>query len=131
MPITFSQSVARRVRALRVAHGMSQEDLAAALANRRTPIDRSSIARLEKGKRSITVDELMWLARALHVAPVHLLVDPDGDEAITPGPGLEASPHEAREWIRGRFPMPFQDPRFYWTHVPEEDFKRMQKGELP
>jgi transcriptional regulator with XRE-family HTH domain len=129
MALTFSQSVARRVRQLRRRHGMTQQDLADALKLFGVPIDRSAIARLEKGERIVTLDETMHLARALHVAPVHLLVDPDGEDPLAPIPGMEITPHEARLWIRGHLPVHGQDHRSYWTNIPADEFEQLRKGE--
>jgi transcriptional regulator with XRE-family HTH domain len=123
MPLTFDQSVARRVRYLRERHSWSQQDLATKLANFGMPIDRSAVARLENGKRAVSLEEAMRLAFALNVAPVHLFVDPDGDEPITPTPGAELSPEEARAWIRGDMAMPWQDRRFYFSAIPDAEFE--------
>jgi transcriptional regulator with XRE-family HTH domain len=125
MAVTFSQSVARRVRDLRERHRMTQQDLATALANFGTPIDRSAVARLEKGERILSLDETMHLARALHIAPVHLLVDPDGDEPIRITPQVEAEPWEARAWIRGQRPIA-QDARFYFMNIPAAEFEQLR-----
>jgi transcriptional regulator with XRE-family HTH domain len=124
MAFTFDQSVARRVRQLRERHGMTQQDLATALSNWGMPIDRSAIARLENGKRAVSLEEAMRLAFVLHVAPVHLLVDPDNDEPIAPTAGAELKPWEARAWIRGQRPMMGQDPRSYFTNVPTSEFEQ-------
>ena len=126
MPLTFDQSVARRVRYLRERHGLTQQDLADGLANWGMPIDRSAIARLENGRRAVSLEEAMRLAFILHVAPVHLFVDPDGDEPVAPIPGAEYQPWEARAWIRGERPMMGQDPRSYFTNIPLREFEAQQ-----
>jgi transcriptional regulator with XRE-family HTH domain len=126
MSLTFDQSVARRVRALRARHGWSQQDLVDKLTNFGMPIDRSAIARLENGRRGVSLAETMHLAFALNVAPIHLLVDPDGEEPITPTPGDTLEPEEARKWIRGELPLVFQDPRVYFSEIPEAEFNEMR-----
>jgi transcriptional regulator with XRE-family HTH domain len=138
MPLTFSESVARRVRQLRERHGFSQQDLVTKLQNFGLPIDRSAIARLEVGKRGLIVEELMRLAFVLDVAPVHLLVDPDGEESIAPTPHSEVSPAEARAWICGRMPLVPQDPRMFWFERPKAEFEAVrdflesaERGEYP
>jgi transcriptional regulator with XRE-family HTH domain len=126
--ISFDQSVARRVRDLRERHAFTQAGLAEKLANFGMPIDRSAIARLENGKRGVSLEEAVRLAFVLNVAPVHLLVDPDGDEAITPVPGAELTPSEARAWIRGQRPMMWQDPRVFFTQIPQAEFEAIHAG---
>lgn len=91
------------------------------------PIDRSAIARLENGKRGVSLEEAMRLAFVLHVAPVHLLVDPDSDEPLAPVVGHEVEPWAARAWIRGERPMMGQDPRFYFTNIPLHEFEEQQR----
>ena len=130
MPLRFEQVTAHRVRYLRERHGWSQQDLADKLANFGMPIDRAQIARLELGKRGISLDETMRLAFALNVAPVNLITDPEDDaEPMALVPGAEYSPAETRKWVRGEMPMTWQDPRSYFMNVPREEFERYQLGE--
>lgn len=70
--------VGQQVQAQRTAAGWSQSNLAERLgAALGRSIDQSTIARLEGGKRPITVDELVVLAELFDLTPVDLLVDPD------------------------------------------------------
>ena len=71
-----------RLRALRVQRGWSLDDLA-----RRADLSASTISRIETGKRTIGLDVLVPLARAL-VVPLDELVaaDDDGDVVIRPTP---------------------------------------------
>jgi transcriptional regulator with XRE-family HTH domain len=131
MPPTFEQVTASRVRYLRERHGWTQQDLADKLVNFGMPIDRAQIARLELGKRGISLDEAMRLAFALNVAPIYLITDTEvpADPDIDPEPmqiipGSEHSPAEARAWIVGKRPMHFQDPRSYYMNVPRAEFER-------
>lgn len=125
MPPTFEQVTARRVRYLRERLGWSQQDLADKLANFGMPIDRAQLARLEGGKRGISLDETMRLAFVLDVAPVHLITDPEeGAEPMQTTPGAEVEPWEARAWVRGQKPLIFQDPRSYFMNVPKAEFER-------
>jgi transcriptional regulator with XRE-family HTH domain len=128
MSLTFDQTVARRVRALRERHGWSQQDLVDKLKNFGMPIDRSAVARLENGRRAVSLEEAMRLAFALNVAPVHLLVDPDSDEPIVPVVGHELEPWAARAWIRGQKPIMWQEPRVYFSEIPKSEFEAMRAG---
>ena len=130
MAMTFEQTAARRVRYLRERLGWSQQDLADRLRNLGAPLDRAGIARLETGKRGITLDETMRLAYALNVAPVHLMIDTEDEaERMQPVPGAEVSPAEARKWVRGEMPLLFQDPRAYLMNVPRAEFERTTRGD--
>jgi transcriptional regulator with XRE-family HTH domain len=124
VPTTFEQTASRRVRFLRERLGWTQQDLADRLRRLGAPIDRASVARLETSKRGLSVDEAMRLAAALNVAPVHLFVDPDGDEPLQVTPADELTPAEARRWIRGGLPLIGQDPRAYFANVPASEFQQ-------
>jgi hypothetical protein len=101
-------------------------DLAERCADLGMPeLNRSVIANIESGRRrDVSVDELLVFARALDVAPVHLLVPIDAEAkdryAITPSTPHPIGP--AREWIRGKFADSFVNQRIYFSQVPEEEF---------
>jgi transcriptional regulator with XRE-family HTH domain len=131
--MTFTDTTRTRIRELRKQHDWTQQDLATRLTNlgaggtgREVPVDRVTIARIETGSRQISVDELFQFALALNVAPVHLFVDPNGDEPIQLTPALECSPAEARAWVRGEREMLMQDPRGYFMNVPRDEFERFR-----
>jgi transcriptional regulator with XRE-family HTH domain len=108
------------LRGLRRSRGLTQQDLVVRLRQLGVELDRSSIAKVEAGKRELTLTETFAVAWALDVAPIHLLVPIDGDEPIEIGPKMQASPAEVRAWIRGQSPL-FQDPRRYYTAVPTSE----------
>ena len=71
-----------RLRSLRTTLGLSLDELAA-----RTNLSPSTISRIETGKRTISLDVLVPLARALHVDLDALLdVADDDDVVIRPAP---------------------------------------------
>jgi transcriptional regulator with XRE-family HTH domain len=57
----------RRVRSLREARGMSQEQLADAAG-----LHRTYLSSLERGQRNVGLDNVLTLARALGVGPAQL-----------------------------------------------------------
>lgn len=61
----------QRLRALRLAKGFTQEDLAV-----RADIDRTYVSSCERGKRNVTLDVLYRLSDALAVSPKDLVPDP-------------------------------------------------------
>lgn len=116
------QTTAEQIRTHRTHRGMTQQDLADRLNQLGARVDRTAVAKIEAGKRVITLSEAFTFALALDVAPVHLLVPTDSDEPIRLAPDLEASPNEVRAWIRGAMPM-LQDPRVYFSAVPLTETK--------
>src|SRR5690606_16323112 len=71
-----------RLRSLRTTLGLSLDELA-----ERTNLSPSTISRVETGKRTISLDVLLPLARALQVDLESLLeVDGDDDVVIRPAP---------------------------------------------
>lgn len=126
--LTPTQTVAARVRELRKRHGWSASQLAERLAAVGLPWDRFTVQNLENGRRqNVTLDESLALAFVLDVAPVHLIVPiTDGQRffAVTPEDATPAD--EAREWIRGRSPLPPQDPRVYFSEVPASEWEPPQ-----
>ncbi|WP_018155478.1 helix-turn-helix domain-containing protein [Demetria terragena] len=80
------ESVVRtRLRSLRKSQGLSLDDLA-----ERSHLSPSTISRIETGKRSISLDVLLPLARALRTDVETLLEDDvDGDVIIRPTPSQD------------------------------------------
>ena len=82
----IEQTVRTRLRGLRTAQGLSLDDLAA-----RSHLSPSTISRIETGKRAISLDVLLPLARALRTDVETLLAeDEDEDVVIRPTATLEA-----------------------------------------
>ena len=78
----IDQVVRVRLRSLRTTLGLSLDDLAA-----RTNLSPSTISRIETGKRTISLDVLLPLARALQIDLDALLdVSGDDDVVIRPAP---------------------------------------------
>ena len=69
--------VARNMRRLRKARGMSQEKLAF-----EAEIHRVNISKLERGQHSLSLDNLFWIARALGVTAAELLTPADEAETF-------------------------------------------------
>lgn len=78
--------------------------------------------------RAVTVDELLTLALALNVAPVHLLVPVDGDTEPYQVTSTETAERaRVRAWIRGNvtlaaFPL-VADSRQFYAEQPASDIK--------
>ncbi|TCO07350.1 DNA-binding XRE family transcriptional regulator [Camelimonas lactis] len=79
-PMEAQQLVAWNLRRLRVAKGVSQDDLALS-----AEIERAYVGYLERGKRNPTVVTLEKLSNALGIHISELFTEPEGDVApITP-----------------------------------------------
>jgi transcriptional regulator with XRE-family HTH domain len=128
---TASDVVAARVRDVRIKRRLTVAKLAARCAALGVPeLTAQAVYKLEArrpGKlrpRPVTVDELLTLAVALNVAPVHLLVPVDDPDALYPViGGVLARRFGVRAWIRGIGPIdPDADPREFYTEVPPGEF---------
>ncbi|WP_085915663.1 MULTISPECIES: helix-turn-helix domain-containing protein [Pseudonocardia] len=82
--------VRNRLRALRVAHGWSLDELAS-----RANMSPSSLSRIETGRRRLALDQLVTLARALDTS-LDQLVEA-ADENVVSSPMIEGS-HSQRRW---------------------------------
>lgn len=71
------------------------------------PMDRSVIAKLEKGHRqTITVPDVLVLAQALEVPPLLLLLPLGEQDSFEAAPGKDVSTTEALRWFLGERPLP-------------------------
>ncbi|MEU6740979.1 helix-turn-helix domain-containing protein [Streptosporangium sandarakinum] len=82
--------VRKRIRALRVSHGWSLDDLAA-----RARLSPSTISRIENGRRRLALDQLVTLARALDTS-LDRLVETAGEDVVS-NPVHDAA-HRLMRW---------------------------------
>ncbi|MEU5195221.1 helix-turn-helix transcriptional regulator [Streptomyces scabiei] len=88
---------------------MTAQALADRCAQLGHPLDRSVIAKLEKGiRQTITVAELLVLAEALGVPPIELLF-PLAEADVEALPGASRSTWAAAQWFMGERPLPGAD----------------------
>lgn len=73
MPHPNERNVAANIRYLRTARGLTQDALAAALADSGHDLTSMAICNLERGRRRITVEDLAALADVLGETPQRLL----------------------------------------------------------
>ena len=120
-PLTPSKIMARRMRELRERRGWTAEQLASRCAEAgMSSLTRSVIANAESGRRQggFTIEEMLTLAYVLDVAPVYLFL-PIEAALVSFTPHWVTSAGYVREWVRGNYPLPGQDPRLYQTQRPE------------
>ncbi|MDB1087720.1 XRE family transcriptional regulator [Streptomyces sp. ACA25] len=82
--------VRKRIRALRVAQGLSLEELAT-----RAHLSQSSLSRIENGQRRLALDQLVTLARALDTT-LDQLVETATDDVVT-SPTIDST-HGRMRW---------------------------------
>lgn len=100
------REVARNVRRLRDARGLSTTELSRLLAEVGRPILPTGITKIEQGDRRVDVDDLMALAVVLRVHPSALLLPPLADDTeieITGGGRVHA--RDTWNWAEGKRPL--------------------------
>ena len=111
---TVSQVVGEQVRALRTRRSLSQRQL----AERVGMAHQQTLARLENGKRGVSVDDLFELAAGLDVAPVELLSATFEPTDVPVSGKTKLTPSDARQWIMGLKPLPGRDGTLYHQQTP-------------
>lgn len=99
--------MAEQVRRYRERRGWSQRGLCQIFADRfDVTINPATLARLETGKRRITVDEAAMFAVALDVPLLALMWPLTESEPVSPVPGVQTEPWRAMEWTVGNDQLP-------------------------
>jgi transcriptional regulator with XRE-family HTH domain len=108
LPLTPTQAFARSVKRARQLHGINQQQLAERLTEVGVPTTQSTVARVETGKRGVSLDDALAFSIALDVPLVRLLggqaVD---DEMISLAPKWVYEAELARLHMVGDF---YSDP---------------------
>ncbi len=94
----------RRLRETRRALDLTQVDLAARVTAQGGVMTQTTITRLERGSRAVTVDELFSLAAALDVSPLALLLPLDSDVSLRLDRHV-VTPRQLVDWVVGREPL--------------------------
>lgn len=104
VPPLPSEVLPTELAATRERHHVTQQQLAERLEELGSPIDRSTIGKIESGRRGVAVDELFAFAAALGVPPMSLVV-PRSAERMRVAPALEADAGDVMRWARGIRPL--------------------------
>jgi transcriptional regulator with XRE-family HTH domain len=103
----------RQVRAYRQLRGLSAEQLADAVDAAGLPFTRSQVTNLEAKRRTtITVGEVLVLAKVLDVPPVLLIFPLGQDSTLEVVPGELADTWSAVKWFMGEQPISDTDDRW-------------------
>jgi transcriptional regulator with XRE-family HTH domain len=104
--VTPTQCFARRVRALRRAKDLSQEELANRMTELGIPMGQNTVARIENAARALPLDEALAFAVVLR-APLFHLLSPAPNELLQLAPDLNGLDRDgAYRWMVGVDPGP-------------------------
>jgi transcriptional regulator with XRE-family HTH domain len=116
-----SEVFRERLRDVRRIRGWTQQELAGALDEAGVDLGEFAITRLEKGKRSVSLDEAVAIAAVLGVSPLHMLVPLD-DSGVRLAPSMpDVRSASARAWFRGQRPLRRADEPIYYTQTPPSE----------
>jgi transcriptional regulator with XRE-family HTH domain len=97
---TPSEYLRERISELRLDHGLSQQEVSNRLVVFGFQLDRSAVAKVEKGTRGVSIDEAIGFAFALDV-PLLALLFPAGDNKVRLARRDIHSGLDARAWASG------------------------------
>jgi transcriptional regulator with XRE-family HTH domain len=113
----LTRLVANRVALYRKRSGLNQEQLGQRMAKLGTGWSRSTVVKLENlNRESVSVSDLLALARALDVPPIWLLVDVEDGEPTPITRDLLADPWDALLWLGGRTSLD-EEVGDWWSRV--------------
>src|SRR6266511_5775853 len=129
-PLTPGAIFGRRVAEERRRQGLSQDELVKRLAKLGRPMDRSNLGYIERGGTTGQLDNVIALALALGVAPIHLIVPRDGEETVELTKKHRLPARKARLWISGAELLPDSDPVAYIAAMPEDELQALVGASL-
>lgn len=102
-----SRVVGRRVAEVRrrLEPRVTQQDLADRVTAFGSPMHQTTVARIEKGQRPVSLGEALQLAAALGVSPLALFVPSDPAAELAIAPKLVVSALRVRQWFKGLLPL--------------------------
>jgi transcriptional regulator with XRE-family HTH domain len=101
---TPSEVFVRELQEARQRAHLTQQQLADRLEALGSAIDRSTIGKIEAGKRGVSLDELFTFATALGVSPLSLVVPRSGRQ-LRIAPGLAVDTADVLQWARNFRPL--------------------------
>ena len=116
---TVDEVLAQRLREVRASRMWTQDQLAEALAAAGFPIHRTTLAKIEKGRRAVSVGELFALAAVLDVSPLFLTLPHDHKAPVLLTPNIAIESEGAGRWAVGHASLNEETRRTYLAQVPE------------
>jgi transcriptional regulator with XRE-family HTH domain len=124
-----SEVFRERLREVRRLKGWTQQQLADVLTDAGLKLDATAVTRLERGTRGVALDEVVAIAAALGVSPLHLIVPLHNDELLNVDPQLSTDAVTARAWIRGQQPLrETDDDKWFYSQMPYNDWDSIEVG---
>ncbi|MBA2640482.1 MAG: helix-turn-helix transcriptional regulator [Nocardioidaceae bacterium] len=131
----------RRLREIRNRRGLNQADVSAQLGAVGVTLHPTAVAKIEKGTRAVTIDEVLALAYVLRVSPIHLLLPTDDHAQVEVTPTVSEAARWVRGWIGGQCVLPSQvgpdEDAYrraeddYFREAPEREQRARQVGMHP
>ncbi|MEV5711243.1 helix-turn-helix transcriptional regulator [Actinoallomurus sp. NPDC052274] len=123
---------ASEIKRHRGRRGLSAQQVADACSEYGVSMKRSVIANLESGRRpTLSVIELVVLAKILRVAPIQLLLPIGHAEEVEILPGQVMSTWDAAKWFAGDQPLPHVDAEGNRLPIDPEDLAAWNSGAPP
>jgi transcriptional regulator with XRE-family HTH domain len=106
-----SETVGKQVARARDRRGWSQQKFADRLKelDPDTTLNRAAVAKIESGVRGVTLDEVVFLAVALSVPPVALMLPIGTEEWVLLSPSTEVDIFRALDWFCAEAPLGDED----------------------
>ena len=99
-PSRLQNAIRAQIRSVRLERGLTFDALSDRCRDLGYPISRVVLSKIEAGFRpSLSVPELLVIARALDVPPALILAG-DG-ESFEAAPGMDLDAEDARQWLSG------------------------------
>jgi transcriptional regulator with XRE-family HTH domain len=96
---------AAELKHVRLVHGWSQERLSKQLEAVGYPMDRTTIAKIETGRRPVSLDEAFALSAALDVSLKGLVLPHEHGANLALTPNIRASAFLVALWLKGHMPL--------------------------
>jgi len=93
----INKQVGDKLKSIRKVIHLSQDDLAAMVG-----LTRTSIVNIEKGRQSLTIENLYKISEALNINPMDLLINTDGNVNIVLEAKIMTAEKEKNEW-KGKY----------------------------
>ena len=119
------------LRRCRLRKEWTQDDMAKRVTELGIAVDRATIAKIETGKRNVSVDDVFVLAMALDVSPIQLLLPHEVAAPVAVTPTTTEIAGRVRAWMRGYVPLNWRDvkaQRFYFEQIGDDEWQMDQLG---
>jgi transcriptional regulator with XRE-family HTH domain len=93
----INKVVGDRLKAVRKVMKFSQDDLSAAIG-----LTRTSVVNIEKGRQSLTIENLYKISEVFKINPMDLLINTGGDVNIVLEAKIKDAENEKNEW-KGKY----------------------------